>query len=79
MASFMDMIGEGVDLLNPISKSLDKKGKKIMKCLLANGFSKKDIINFTYAPERDVEEEYDKIMSKILKKAKEQHQASAAA
>ena len=79
MANIMDMIGDGVNLLNPISRSLDKKGKKIMKCLLANGFSKKDIINFTYAPERDVEEEYDKIMTKILRKAKEQHQASAEA
>ena len=57
--------------LNPVARNITKKDKKIIDCLVSNGFSKEEIASFVDVYQSDVEKYVDKLYSKLLKKASE--------
>ncbi len=77
MATVMDYVDKGFDILNPISEKLGKTGKAAIECLIDNGFSKKDVVKFIYATEKDVEKHYDKVLHQRLEEIKKRKRTRA--
>ena len=79
MATVMDYFERGVDMVNPISEKLGKKGKEIIQCLVDNNFSKEEVIKFIYATEKDVAKNYDKTLHAVLEELKKRRRTTKAA
>jgi hypothetical protein len=73
MLDIAKMSKEFVVSLNPLADEISNKDKKIIDCLLDNGFKKKEIVSFLNVYKSDVKEYVDfskKIRRAIKAKAK---------
>ena len=55
LSSVTEGISGAVTGLNPLARNIDKKDKRIIEALYANGFKSKDIIRFVDVYKSDVE------------------------
>ena len=67
MANVTDMLVDGFNMMNPVNQKLNKKMKRIIDVLLANGATKDEIIKFIYTSESDVSKYIDKRISEVMK------------
>ena len=60
---------ETIAEFNPVADNIRKQDKKIIDCLIANGFKGKEIVNFVDVYKSDVKE-YIAVQKEAIKQAK---------